>query len=179
VAEQALNAWHLCFPSAFVNREPLSALEDYQKNLLKGFLSGADVGDIYKLGNIDGRGNRVRGLIVEFEHHYKQYFDWDHTPDGFAVDWTKAPRAVQIKSISSATDWQENNLAGAINKLVDWQKTNQNVTRLTLSIKKNPSLDTEALEELLLNYVGFLKLAPDFPAGVEILLDVQPFVFMP
>lgn len=174
-----------CFkdtPSAFVNRAPFDSLEDYQKNLMKAFLSGPDVGNIYKLDTVHWKGRRVRGILVEIDFHHRQFIDWNHTPsgsEGFAVDWTKAHRAVQMKSINSATDWQENNLAGAINDLIDWQKTNSSVTELTLSIKKNPSLDSQGLEGILLDYIDLLKLADDFPDGVEIVLDVKPFVFMP
>jgi len=173
----------LCFQgSAFKFTSPhpvMDALEDWQKRLLKGFLEGTDAGDLYKLDNIDGRGRVVRGLLVEMDFNYQQFKDWTHTPRGEAVDWTKAPRAVQMKSINSATDWQENNLAGAIDKLIAWQKTNPSVTELTLSIKKNPSLDSQGLEEILLDYIGYLRESGAFPSGVKILLDVQPFTFMP
>ena len=172
-----------CFQgSAFKFTTPrpvMDGLENWQRLLLKGFLDGPDLGDVYKLDGIDGRGRVVRGLLVEMDFNFRQFKDWIHTPRGEAVDWTKVPKAVQMKSINSATDWQENNLAGAINKLINWQKTNPSVTELTLSIKKNPSLDTEALETVLLDYIDVLQTAGEIPPAVEILLDVKSFVFMP
>jgi hypothetical protein len=174
-----------CFkdsPPLFVNRPDFASLEDYQKQLLKRLLSSSDLGDIYKLDTVDWRGRRVRGIIAELDHHHSQYKDWDHTPNGHAVDWTKGQSAVQLKSIASATEWVEENLIGAVEKIITWRGQHAGVNQIQLVVKKKPGLVTGGqggLEEVIRDYILTRSQTGNYPAGLVIELVVNPYTFIP